>query len=113
MERDGPPSSCLSALKVRDAWELETGTHPLPLHRPNREPLELATRGTPETAQGGDQEWGALCSGTTGRTGLQTVRNFQEKILRAQLSHVLVPTKALQSSVVMSAPGDQQRPSGD
>lgn len=42
MERDGPPSSCLSALKVCDAWELETGTHPLPLHRPNREPLELA-----------------------------------------------------------------------
>ena len=30
-------------------------------------------------AQGGDQEWGTLCSGKTGRTGLQIVRYFQEK----------------------------------
>ena len=30
-------------------------------------------------AQGGDQEWGALCSGKTGRTGLQIVRYFRRR----------------------------------
>ena len=37
---------------------------------------------TPKEVQGGDQEWGTLClAGKTGRTGLQTVRYFQEKIV--------------------------------
>ena len=45
-------------------------------------------------AQGGDQEWGTLCSGKTGRAGLQIVRYFQEKILCAQLLHILISRKS-------------------
>ena len=40
-------------------------------------------------AQGGDQEWGALCSGKTSRTGLQIVRYFQ-KILWDPLACVWI-----------------------
>ena len=36
-------------------------------------------------AQDGDQEWGTLCSGKTGRTGLQRVRYVQEKIFMSPI----------------------------
>ena len=48
-----------------------------------------------ERVQGGHQEWGILKK--TGRTSLQVVRYFQEKILWAQFSHFLIPRKALKS----------------
>ena len=55
--------------------------------------------------QGGDQEWGTAL-GKTGRTSLQIVRYFQEKILWAKFLHLLISRKALKSLMVTSAPCD-------
>ena len=76
-------------------WELETGTCHLPPRGWDPEPLQLPTLHPPERSSGWEQVWGALCSGKTGRTGLQTVRYFQESILWAQFLHLLVSGKAL------------------
>ena len=56
-------------------------------------------------AQGGDQDWGALCSRKTGRTDHQIVRYFQE-ILWAQFLYLLMSRKALKSFMVTCAPCD-------
>lgn len=58
-------------------------------------------------AQAGDQEGGPLCSGNTGRTGLQRVGYFQ-KILCAPFLNPLISRKTLQPSRVMPAPRDRQ-----
>ena len=57
----------------------------------------------------GDEEWGILCSEKTGRTGLQIVRHFLEKILWAQFLHLLISRKALKSFTMTFH--DQQEPS--
>ena len=67
-------------------------------------PLQLWPSALPKGAQGGDQEWGALCSGKTGRLGLQIVRYFQEKILWVQFLHLPASRKALKSYIVTSDP---------
>ena len=46
----------------------------------------------------------ALCAlKKSGRTGLQIVRSFQEKILESQFLHLLIPKKTLTSLTVKSA----------
>ena len=50
----------------------------LPLQGLNLELLQLLTLNSPERAGGGDEEWGTLGSGKTGRTGLQMVGYGQE-----------------------------------
>ena len=46
----------------------------------------------------------ALCAlGKTGRTGLQIVKSFQEKILWSQFLHLLIPRETLTSLMVTSA----------
>ena len=46
----------------------------------------------------------ALCAlGKTGRTGLQIVKSFQEKILWSQFLHLLIPRETLMSLMVKSA----------
>ena len=96
-------------------YELEIGTYHLPLqgltHQQPHTYQEFISSwyiylASPERAQGGDQEWGALCAGKPGRAGLHIVQYFQEKILWAQFLHLLVSRKALKSFMVMSAPRD-------
>ena len=84
------------------------GTCHQPLCGLNYEPQQLQIL----WAQGGDQEWGTLCAGKTGRTGLQIVRYFQ-KILCAQFLHLLIPGTTLKSFMVMSAPCNCSKPSQD
>ena len=59
-------------LSHSNVCELKFGTCHQPLHGIEHEPLQLPTCSSPppREAQGGDQEWGTLCSGKTGRTGL-------------------------------------------
>ena len=61
-----------------------------------------------ERAHRGEPEGGPRCSEKAGRTGLQIVRYFQEKVLRAHFLHLLVSRKALKSFVVTSAPHELQ-----
>jgi hypothetical protein len=56
--------------------------------------------------QGGEQKWGTLCSGKTGRTSLRIVRIFQESILCTQFSYLLTSGKTLKSFMVTSIPCD-------
>ena len=71
------------------------------------EPLQLLDPQHPlKWAQGGDQQWGTLCSREIGRTGLPIVSYFQEEILWAQFLHLLVSRKALKSFLVTSSEGD-------
>ena len=58
----------------------------------------------PKGFQGGEQKWSTVCSGKTGRTGLQIVRYFQELIWWAQFLHLLIFRKALNSFMVTFAP---------
>ena len=58
--------------------------------------------------QGGEQKWGTLCSGKSGRTGLQIVRYFQEQILWAQFLYLLIFRKVLKSFMVTIVPHDKQ-----
>ena len=90
--------------------ELEVDTGHLLLQRLNPVPLQLLTLYTCKRAQGGDQEWGAPCSGKTGRTGLQRVGYFQE-MLWTKNFHLLTSIKALKSFMMISASHDQQWPS--
>ena len=61
--------------------ELEMGTCHLSPHRLNPEPLQLPTPNTPEGNSGWRPGVRTLCSGETGRTGPQSVGDFQEKLL--------------------------------
>ena len=62
--------------------------------------------------QGGDLEWGSLCSGKTGRTGLQIVRYFQKKLsYEPGFLHLPILRKALKPWTKISAPRDYQQPS--
>ena len=59
----------------------------------------------PEKSLGWRAENEALCAqGTTGRTGLQIVRYFQEPISWAQFLYLLISRKALKSLMVMTVP---------
>ena len=79
----------------------------LPLRRLNYEPLQLLTFNTPWKEFRVEIRNEALCAlGKTGRTGLQMVRYFQEKILWAQFLHLLISRKALKSFMVISASRD-------
>ena len=61
--------------------------------------------------QGGVQKWGSLCSRKTGRTGLPTVRHYQEVILRyyqevilwTHFYYLFKSRTALKSFTVMTA----------
>ena len=54
----------------------------------------------------------SVLKGKTGRTGLQTVRYFQELILWAQFLYLPISRKALKFFMVITVPCDQQKPSG-
>ena len=54
----------------------------------------------PEGVPCGKQEWGTLCSGKTGRTGLQIVKQPQELILWAQFLYLLISRKTLKFFMV-------------
>ena len=53
--------------------------------------------------QGGEQKWGTLCSGKSGKTGLQ-ITIFWSQL--AQFLHLLIPRKALNFFTMMSVPQD-------
>ena len=52
----------------------------------------------PEGVQCGEQEWGTLCFGKTGRAGLQIVIQSQELILWAQYLYLFMSRKTQNSS---------------
>ena len=62
--------------------------------------LQHTLKGT----QGGDQEWGTLCCGKTGRTGLQ-IAVFRRKFYEPQFLHLLILRKTLKPLTKMSIPG--------
>ena len=66
----------------------------LPLQQLNHV-LLLLIFNTPGGVQGGEQKWGAMCSGKIGKTGLQTARYSQELILWAQFLHLFLSGKVL------------------
>jgi len=51
---------------------------------------------------GGDQEWGPLCSGKTGRIGLQK-DTFKRRFYGLWFLHLLIPREMLTSMTVMAA----------
>ena len=85
------PSTVLSTLCVTHKLALAIGTCSLQGMSSRRCWLQHLLK----RVQGGDQEWGT--EKKTGRTGLQMVRYFPEKILWAQFSHFLISRKALKS----------------
>ena len=88
--------------------QLQTATCHLPLREIKFWAAAAADLQYPlKRVQGGEQERSTLCSGKTGRTGLQKVRYFQKPNLWAHFSHLFLSRKALKSSMVTSAPHDQ------
>ena len=80
---------------------------PVPWHLLNHVLLQLLAFNTPlKGVQGGEQKWGTLCSGKTGRTSLWIVRIFQESILCTQFLYLLTSGKTLNSFMVTSIPCD-------
>ena len=90
-----PPEPSIQVVSHKSACAV--GACHLPPRRLNH---VLLTCNTPERVQGGEQEWGALCSGKIGRTGLQMVRCSQELVLWAQSLYLLVSRRALNFSMV-------------
>ena len=85
--------------------QLKVGTGHLPLQGLNHKLLQLLTFDTPWKEFRVETRNEALCAlGKLARTGLQTVRYFQEKILWAQFVHLLMSREALKSVMVTSVP---------
>ena len=99
-------------VKLKKHCQLKIGTCHLPLQGLNHKLLWLLTFNTSWKEFRVEIRNEALCAlGKPSRTGLQIVRYYQEKILRAQFLHLLISRKALKSFMVTSAPCDYQQPS--
>lgn len=67
-----------------------------------------------EGVQGGDQEWDTLCSGKTGRTGLQIIRIFRGRFYEPHpCISLYLEKKSIKSVMATSVPRNQQWHSRD
>ena len=90
---------------ILPSCQLKIGTCHLPLQGLHHEQLQLLTFNTRWKEFRVEIRKEALCPlGKTGRTGLQIIRYFQEKILWTQFLYLLISSKALKSFMVMPAP---------